>query len=578
MVVLKRKHPRLRKQQQQELFYDDGSLEEALPYFAFRNEKRGLAPPPPPSSPLCQHHAHVRFDDCVSFLIQFARAKSLSEGMYLHACIVDHCLDKSKLLGNLLVQLYGQCDAMNDGISILSNMQQKNLFTWNAIISACACHGHHQLALHMFDQMQEDGLTPNKFIFASIISACASRNALRKGIDIHDLIKKHDLECDVVVGTALLNMYGKCGSMDDAKELFLKLPERDLVAWNAMIAVSAQHGQQWDSLQVYYQMLQEGSLPDGFTLGSVLDACVNLAALLPGKCIHTSVVASGLEDDIVLGTALISLYGNCGSLEGALETFELMRERNRVTFINILTVCATHAAVDEGRRMHIEVVLLGYSLDVNLGNAFINMYGKCSSIIDAHQMFIDMLDRDIISWNAIIAVCAQNGQVKDAILLFIQMGRQGISPNSITFINILSACSHAGLINQGYECFISMERDHGLAPTVDHYNCAVDLLARAGQLDEAEQLLNGMRIEPSSVSWTTLLGACRSEGDMQRGERIAQHVLKLNPSNPVHYVTLANIYAAAGKLDAAAKIMSRLRELNLDYGESVTQQTEMWAE
>eukprot|EP00250_Pteridium_aquilinum_P019207 c24341_g3_i1 orf=222-1931(-) len=569
MVVVRKKQRILREdkrqwKQQQQLFYEDGSIEEGAPYFAFRTQQRVH---PPSSSSSSQHHAHLRFEDCVSSLIYCAKAKSLSEGMSLHACIVDHCLHQNKLLGDLLVQMYSRCDAMDDALSVFSNMQQKNLFTWNAIISAYACHGHHHEALQMFHQMRRDGFTPNKFIFASIISACSTRDTLHEGKDIHALIKECGLECDVVVGTALLNMYGKCGSMDDAKELFLMLPERDLVTWNAMIAVCAQHEQQWDALRLYHHMLQEGSLPDAYTFASVLDACVTLAALLPGKYIHASVVARGFDNDIVLGTALIDLYGKCGSLEGALATFELMPEHNRVTFINVLSACATYVAIDEGRRMHTQVIFYGFKLHVNLGNAFINMYGKCSSLIDAHKMFSDMLERDIISWNAVIAVYAQNGQVKNALSLFSQMQHEGVSPNSITFINILSACSHAGLINEGFSCFIAMERDHGVMPTVDHYNCVIDLLVRAGRLHEAEQLLNGLRIEPTSVSWTTLLGACRSEGDMQRGERIAKHVLILDPSNAAHHVTLANIYAAAGKVDDAAKTMNRLREMELDCGQ-----------
>ncbi|KAH7291068.1 hypothetical protein KP509_30G075100 [Ceratopteris richardii] len=551
----------VRQPQEDLILYDDGSLEDGLPFFTFGPIRPPLSPPSSSSRSSTQkHHSSLRFDNCVSSLICFAKAKCLSEGMYLHCCIVDHCFDKSRLLGNLLVQLYGQCDAMDDAFSVFSNMKQKNLFTWNTLISACASYGYHVQALQLFHEMQKDGLTPNKFIFASIINACSSRPvALNEGRNIHNLIKKCGLECDVVVGTALLNMYGKCGSMCDVQDMFNKLQERDLVTWNAMIAVYAQQEQQQDAVYLYHQMLQEGSLPDEFTLGSLIDAYVTLAAFLPGKFIHACIIANGLDSDVVLSTALINLYGKCDSLEGALMTFEFMRERNRVTFINILSVCATHAAMDEGRCMHTFVTCYGLKLDINLGNAIINMYGKCSSLIDAHKVFRDMPERDIISWNAVMGVYAQNGQVKGALSLFDKMHRSGVPPNDITFINILSACSHAGFINQGLECFVSMGREHKVLPTVDHYNCVVDLLVRAGQLDTAEQLLENMCIEPSPVSWTTLLGACRSEGEIGRGDRIAKHVFKLDPNNPVHHVTLANIYAAVGRVDDASEIMNRLK-------------------
>ncbi|MCO5552628.1 hypothetical protein L7F22_006143 [Adiantum nelumboides] len=558
LLARQRKHQHKQKHLQQDLlFYNDGSLEDGLPCFAFR----AFQPPPsPPQSSSSNYDAYLHFDSCVSSLIHLAKCKRLSEGMSLHACVVDHCFDKSRLLGNLLVQLYGQCDALDDALSVFSNMQQKNMFTWNAIISACAYYRHHQQALDLFYQMQKDGLLPNKFVFASIINACSSQHVtLPEGKNIHNLIRDCGLECDLVIGTALLNMYGKCGSMDDAKEMFSKLQERDLVTWNTMIALYTQHEQQQEALYLHQQMLQEASLPDEFTLGSVADAYVTLGALLPGKFLHAGIVASGLDYDVVLSTTLISLYGNCDSLEGALTTFEAMPERNRVTFINILSVCATHVAIDEGRRMHTFIVCYGLRLDVNLGNALVNMYGKCSSLLDAHKAFTDMPERDIISWNAVLGVYAQNGQVKSALTLFDQMCHVGVSPNDITFINILSACSHAGLINQGLQCLIFMDQDHGVTPTVDHYNCIINLLVRAGQLDDAEKLLNLMWIEPTSISWTTLLGACRTEEDLQRGDRIVKHVFKLEPNNPVHHVTLANIYAAVGKAEDAAMIMDRMK-------------------
>lgn len=338
---------------------------------------------------------------------------------------------------------------------------------------------------------------PNEVTYTSILDACSNVVVLSEAEQMHMYIVSSGFESDCLVGTALVNMYAKCSSLEKAQRMFSRLHEPDSVSWSTILAAYSQHGQGKEALQISQQMLMEGMMLDKVSFIGILDACANLAALAAGKQIHCCIVDGGFELDVVVGTALVFMYGKCGIVQDALRIFEKMPEHN------------------------------------------------------------------VVSWNAMIGTYAQHGQRKEALQFFKQMQQQGLRPDNRTFLNILCAFRHTGLVNEGCSYFACMSRVFCILPAVEHYNCLIDLLGRAGRLDEGEDLINSMPCKPTVASWMTLLGACRMHLDVELGEQAAEHVFKMDPENVAAFVSLCNIYSAAGMWNLVAKVRKTIEERGL---------------
>ncbi|KAJ7514127.1 hypothetical protein O6H91_23G029100 [Diphasiastrum complanatum] len=524
-----------------------------------------------------------------------SRRKALAEGKQVHALIVQSVLDSNIFLANTLVHMYSKCGSVLHALKVFKNMPQHNVYSWTAIISAYADSGEVEEAINLFQQMQETGLAPDKILFVVVLKACANLAALEQGKQLHSEIIKSGFQSDVVVGSTLVNMYAKCGCTEDARELFDNMSERDVVSWTAMIAGYAQNGLGKEALALYEQMKQEGMQPNNVTLVLLLKACASLAALEQGKQLHSAIIKRGFQSDVVVGSTLVDMYAKCGCTEDASEVFDNMGERDvvswtamiagyaqnglgkealalykqmkqegvqpdNVTFVLLLKACASLAALEQGKQLHSEIIKRGFQSDVVVGNTLVNMYAKCGCTEDARELFDNMSERDVVSWTGMIAGYAQNGLGKEALALFVQMQREGTKPNEVTYISVLSACAHSGLVDQGRYFFDSMCKNHGVTPTKEHYACMVDLLGRAGCLADAELFINKMPIQPNSVVWMTLLGAARNHGHAEIGRRAFDRVVKLETKSAAPYVLLSNIYAAAGKKDELAKIRNQMKE------------------
>lgn len=523
----------------------------------------------------------------ISILDACACEGSLTVGKRMHAHILHTAITLDTVVGTAIVHMYGKCSSSQDAQKAFDNMPVRNLFSWNTIIAAHSQCEQGIEALCMFDKMQCEGILPNHVTFVSTISACANQATLLRGKCMHALVFASNFWGDVVIGTSLVHMYGKHGHVEDAQMLFEKVPVPNLVSWNAIIAVFAQHGHIKKVHKLCNQMQQEGLFPDKVTFLSILSACATPEALRIGKQAHTRIVGSTYELDVSVTNAIVNMYGECGAPEDAWRTFESMLQRSvftwnaligayiqngqgvsaleifhrmqwegvmpdEVTFISILGACTMEVSVGESGCLHTCFIGSGLKLDVSLGSAFINMYGKCGRLKDARRMFDRSPKHKVDTWNAIVSVYAQSGQGKEALHLFIDMQEEGVVPNDVTFVSVLCGCSHAGLIVEGCHCFNSMIEEHSITPKVEHYNCMIDLLGRAGKLDEAEYLANKMPFRPMITPLLTLLAACRHQADVRRGERIANLAFRVDPDDPTPYVMLWNIYATAGKGEDAA--------------------------
>jgi pentatricopeptide repeat protein len=472
---------------------------------------------------------------------------------------------------------------------------QLNSFSWNTRLGRHVKAGEGEKTMELFYQMQQEGMTPDRFTFVSVINACASLRSLEEGRCIHTQIIQSGCESDLYVNNALIDMYAKCGSLEDAWRVFNKMPTRDVVAWNGMIFGHVRSGAGRKALELYQQMQHERVQPEPITFVGVLTACASLAALEEGRRIHQQVIKKGCESNIIVGSSLVDMYAKSGSLDEAWSVFNRMPSRNviawsamilghvkcgeglkalalsrqmqregvepdYVTFMGILSACASVAALEEGRHIHKQIIRSSCESNVCVGTSLIDMYSKCGSIEDAWSVFNKMATRNVATWNAMLGGYAMHGHGKDALEHFEQMCLEGVEPDRVSFLVLLSACSHAGLLDEGLCYFESMGPVYSIPATLELYACMVDLLGRAGHLHEAEDLVKAMSCEPDIYVWVALLGACRVHGEVEMGERIAKQVLELNPGDAAGYVLLSNIYAAAGKWDLRANIQrQRLR-------------------
>eukprot|EP01018_Ginkgo_biloba_P001307 Gb_24666 [translate_table: standard] len=553
--------------------------------------------------------------------------KALPEAKLVHAHMIQtgfKCSDAS--VGNKLVTMYAKCGNLVDGRMIFDQMPERDVVSWTIVIAAYARHEHVEEAVALFYQMHRSYIKPNQFTFASVLPAFANLASLEKGKEIHEKIIRSGFQSNVFVANALVDMYSKCGNIEDARHLFDKMHQRNVISWTAIITGYAQNGNGDETLKLFREMQLLGVKPNSKTFASVLPACTRLSALEQGVEIHGEIVRSGFHSDIFVGNALVDMYAKCGSVEIARKLFDKMHQRNDVswtamiagyaqngnvdealklfqkmpkrnvvswtamiarhaqsglgdkalklfrqmqlaavqpnskTFASLLPACANLAALERGKEVHEAIIRSGFHSDVFVGSALVDMYAKCGNIGYARKLFDKMPQRDVVSWTVMIAGYAMHGCGKEALRVFEQMQHSGTNPDQVTFLGVLSACCHAGLVDEGKQYFASMSQYYCITPAMEHYGCMVDLLGRCGHLDEAQYFINKMPIKPDATVWVCLLGACKIHNNIELGKHVAEFIFDLNPENAAPYVLLSNIFAAAGRWDDIEKVRKMMKD------------------
>eukprot|EP01018_Ginkgo_biloba_P013190 Gb_32456 [translate_table: standard] len=455
----------------------------------------------------------------------------------------------------LMVAGYAQNGRVDEALHLFQEMPKRDVVSWTAMIAGCVQNGQGVEALKIFQQMQLQGVKPDPNTYASVLPACANLAALEQGMEIHEDIIRSGLN-DIVVENALVDMYAKCGSIEKARNVFDKMSLRNAVSWNTMIAGYARQGRVDEALRV----LQEMPRPDvvswtlimaGYTQSGYVDDALKLFQEMSKR-------------DVVSWTVMIAGCTQNGQGVKALKLFRQMQlagvKPNPNTFSSVLSACGNLAALEQGMEIHEEIIKFGFQSDVFVENALVDMYAKCGSIKMARKLFDKMQHRDVVSWTAMIAGYAMHGYGKEALKLFEQMQHSGMKPNSVTLVSILCACCHAGLVDEGRHYFDCMCQYYHITPEMEHYTCMVNLLGRAGRLDEAQDFLNRMPIEPDATVWRCLLGACRIHINIELGEYVAERLFELEPRNAAPYVLLANIYALAGKWDDSENVWRMMKD------------------
>nr|AYM00503.1 pentatricopeptide repeat protein [Salvia miltiorrhiza] len=419
---------------------------------------------------------------------------------------------------------------------------------------------------------------------------CGSMSDARK---LFDEMRERDL-CS---WNTLISGYARMGMLLEARELFDEMSDRDNFSWTAMISGYVKHKQPADALELYRLMQRNEKLMmcNKFTVSSALAASAAMQSLLLGKEIHGRIIRTGLESDAVVSSALLDVYGKCGSLNEARYIFDRVHGKdivvwtamidryfgdgrwedglslfsdllrcgispNEYTFAGVLNACAHQTAEELGRQVHGHMMRIGFDPCSFAASALVHMYAKCGSVERADRVFKSLPRPGLVSWTSLINGYAQNGQPHEALKLFDMLLWSGTQPDHVTFVGVLSACTHAGLVDKGLEYFHLIKEKHGLLLTADHYACVVDLLSRAGRFKEAEDMIRAMPMKPDKFVWASLLGGCRTHGNYEVAERAAEVLFEIEPENAATYVTLANIYATAGKWEEVAKVRQVMDE------------------
>ncbi|KAK9665254.1 hypothetical protein RND81_14G100300 [Saponaria officinalis] len=427
---------------------------------------------------------------------------------------------------NAMITGYAQSGMLDDAKDAFLRMGTRNSTSWAAMISGLAQNGRYNEALQMFTEFHRVGNFPTYSCVSSSLFACANLGAIDMGKQIHALAIKRRCQHDSYVGSALISMYSKCKNIEDVSQVFSTVEINDTASWNSLLS--------------------------GLSHNNQLEKARDAFEKMPDR-------------DVVSWTAIISAYVQAGHVDIALHIFRDMLVRdvkpNELTLTSVLSACGSVGAAKLGEQIHSIIHKLGSNLNLFINNALITMYFKFGTDCGI-SVFEEMAERDVITWNAVLAGCAHNGLGKEAIEVFKRMDVSGIPPDEMSFLGILCACSRAGLVEEGRAYLKSMCEDYGIKPLVYHYTCVVDLLGRAGKLNEAEALVESMPLEPDGVIWEALLAACRIHRNIKVAERIAQRLQQMNAHNSGTYVLLSNLYASHGKWDK----VEETREIMKSHG------------
>ncbi|MCO5601382.1 hypothetical protein L7F22_055502 [Adiantum nelumboides] len=524
-----------------------------------------------------------------------ASLRALSEGQMVHVCIKDSELKVDTGLANALLHMYCKCGSLKEARLVFEDIVYKKTVSWNVLIAAHVEQEQYELAVQLFQQMQQERIEADEITFVSILRACACLADLELGKEIHSYVAQTGLGSGVIFATTLICMYGGCGALEEARWVFDEIEAHNVVSWTSIITVYAQQGHSKEAIGMFQQMMVEGLEPDNVTLVSVLGAYASVKLAAPDDVVQACFKCN-FKSDVLLGNALINMYAKCSAVKSAQAIFEMMHERDVVTLntmisaygqhgcskealdllqrarqekispdeltlFHCLSICADIGSLGQGKLIHRGIVARGYEANVGLGNALISMYGKCGAMEEAVFVF-NTIQQDVVSWNAILASLSQHGFIEEVVKLFRRMRVDGIKPDEVTLLSVLDTCRHAGLVEDGCDFFKWMRDSLKSVLTMSHYGCLIDLFGKSGHLDVAEDLICTVPFYATAVLWMSLLGSCRSHGDLERGERVLDHVAQLDPGNAAPYVLMSNIYAMHGRW-ADVKM---LREVMLKKG------------
>ncbi|KAF5946031.1 hypothetical protein HYC85_016259 [Camellia sinensis] len=545
------------------------------------------------------HNLDIDSCTCTFALKACTGLSDYESGMGIIRGVAESRMERDRFFGSSVINFLVKFDHIDEAQRVFDGIRHRDVVCWNAMIGGYVQACHFNEAIDLFFEMRGCGNRPTPVTMVSLMKACEGIGNLQLGKCIHGCVLGLGMGKDTLVLTSLLDMYSKMGHTQIAYRVFERMPMKSLVSWNAMISGCVQSGLIHESFELFHRLVNTGGGFDSATTVSLLQGCSQTADLETGKILHGCILRKGLELNLILSTTLVDLYCKCGALDLATSTFNCMKDKNVITWtamlvglaqnglaeaalklfhqmqeeevdanfvtlVSLVHSCAHLGSLKKGRSVHAHLIRSGFAFDVVNMTALIDMYAKCGKMNSAERIFENgYVYKDVILWNSMITGYGIHGHGNQAIGMYSRMIEERVKPNQATFVSLLAACSHSGLVDEGINLFNSMETDHNIRPNEKHYACFVDLLGRAGRLEEAEAFIRKMPFEPGGAVLEALLSWCRTPRNINMGVETADRLLQLDAMHPGIYVVLSNIYAEGKRWDAVDHIRGLMRKRGL---------------
>ncbi|CAN8234787.1 unnamed protein product [Cochlearia groenlandica] len=541
----------------------------------------------------------VEINSCTvtSVIAACGRPSMVYEASQVNAWVIKSGFYLDSSVAASLISMYSKSGDIDLSEQIFNDLdddvQKPNVA--NVMVSSFSQHKKPGKAIRLFKRMLQEGFRPDEFSVCSLLSVLDSLNL---GKQIHSYTFKSGLVLDLTVGSSLFTMYSKCGSLEESFSLFKQIPVKDNACWASMISGYNEYGYLREAIDLFVEMLADGTFPDESTLAAVLTVCASLPSLPRSKEIHGYALRAGIDKGMTLGSALVNTYSKCGSQKLARQVYDSLPEMDPVSCSSLISGYSQHGLIQDGFLLFRNMVTYGFTIDSfavssilkaaalsdksslgaqvhayvtkvglctepSVGSSLLTMYSKFGSIEDCCKAFNQINCPDLIAWTALIASYAQHGMATEALQVYNLMKEKGLKPDKVTFVGVLSACSHGGLVEEGYLHLNSMVEDYGIEPENRHYACMIDALGRSGRLREAEGFINNMPIKADALVWGTLLSACKLYEDVEVGKLAAKKAMELEPSDAGAHVSLSNILAEVGEWEEVEEIRKRMKGTSL---------------
>ncbi|KAF6154348.1 hypothetical protein GIB67_026804 [Kingdonia uniflora] len=495
--------------------------------------------------------------------------------------VFDKITSPDVYIYTMLISGYCRNNKTNEALNLFYRMPTRDVVSWNSMIKGCLDNGDLNKAYDLFNQMSERSVVS----WTTMVNGFLQFGRFELAEELFECMPSRD----IAAWNSMVLGYCRSGRIKDAFNMFKRMPSKDVISWTMMIGGLDQCGKSDEALSLFRDMRGVGVDPTSSTLSSVFTACANISALERGVQLHGHLFKSGYVFDAFISTSLMTFYAKCKQIESCLKVFQenlvsnvvmwtalvtgyglngmheealdvfknMMKEGivpNQSTFVSALNSCCGLEALDRGKEIHTKAIKLGLFLDVFVDNSLIVMYSKCGNLDYGVNVFNNMNEKNLVSWNSIIVGCAQHGGGMLALKYFDQMAQSGVQPDAITFLGLLTACSHSRMLDKGKYVFDLLNRDPSIEVRLEHYASMVDIMGRSGQLKEAEEFIKNMPIKANSMVWLALLSACKLYSNLEVATKAAQYVLDLDPHDSAAYVLLSNLYASACRWNDVSRI------------------------
>ncbi|KAK6155050.1 hypothetical protein DH2020_009298 [Rehmannia glutinosa] len=525
----------------------------------------------------------------VSLLQCASRLGAIEEGKSIHGYAFRRKIGfLDDVFETSLLDMYIKCGDPYSGAMIFGKMSEKTTGSWNALIAGHLQLGRPSEAFNLFREMvNECGL--DLIALANGLLICADLGYLLIGKSIHCHILRQGVHLDLVGTTSLIDMYSRCKHLSAAMNVFYRTEDKDDALFNVMIAGYLHNGCVYRAVETFQEMVTMCVRPNTGTIISVLCALSDMKTIRISKSIHGYLFRQGLEANTDISNQFVNMYTKCGSIDCARRVFDKIKSKDRVSWTSMMTGFVNHGLADEAitlfllmqrenlqpdcvtftcllqtlnqlgfvmlvKEIHGRLYRLFLEKDITLMNSLVTIYSKWGKFEMARNLFEHMAEKHLSTWNTMLAAYGMHGEFDQALKLLTQMRKDNIAPDGVTFKSILSACSHNGLVEEGLYVFSSMENEYGIVPSDEHYGCIVDLLGRAGRLQEAYDILEHVPSRRNASNVGALLAACRIHGNSEMGERVGQWLLDVDPENASVYCSVSNLYAGGGRWDEVERI------------------------